>query len=64
MTCLRQKKFKGVLSAEKITATVILDQKGVILVNFLPLYWNTKNSESLLAMSSPHKKNVKSVASP
>jgi hypothetical protein len=38
------------LTAGKITATVILDQKGVIRVT-LPLYWNIKSSECLHALS-------------
>ena len=39
-------------------ATVFMDQKGVILVNYLPWYRNTKNSECLPAPCSPHQENA------
>jgi hypothetical protein len=35
-----------------------MDQKGVILVNCLPLYRNTKNCECLPALCSPHQENA------
>jgi len=36
MTWPIKKKFKSVLSAGTIMATVLCDEKGVVLVNFLP----------------------------
>lgn len=53
---LRQ--FKSARLEEKNMATVFMYQKAVILMNFLPLYRNTKNSERLPALCSPNQENA------
>jgi hypothetical protein len=63
MTWLRLKKLMNALLEEKNVATVFIDQKGVV-VNFLPFYWNAKNSECLPAPSSSHQENATSAAFP
>ena len=60
----RQKKFKSAQLEEKNTAIVFKDQKGVILVNVLPLYRNTKNSECLPVLCSPNHENALSATFP
>jgi len=64
MIWLRQKKFKSARLEEKNMATVFMDQKGVILVNFLPLYRNTKHYECLPVLCSPNQENALSAAFP
>ena len=64
MIWLRQKKFKSAWLEEKNKATLFMDQKGVVLVNFLLLYRNTKNSETLPALCSPNQKSAISAAFP
>jgi hypothetical protein len=64
MTRSRQTKFKSALLEEKNMSTVFMDPKGVIVVKFLPLYWNAKNCEHIPASSSTHQENAINPAFP
>jgi len=71
-TSQKKKKLTSAPLSAIIMDTAFYDERGVILVKFLPrensklalLYCNTKKSECLPLSSQSHRTNVRSVASP
>ena len=72
ITSQKENKLKSAPVSAIIMATAFYDDRGVILVKFLPrensklslLYCNTKKSECLPLSRQSHRKNVRNVASP